>query len=97
MIVNLAPAIVGANPYLDRVVYTTTSVDDGYTIEDPTETQGNCYTDASVSPTTQTFGATDYQYDWGSGPRCRTTATRLARRSRCTTTDAAPTLLQGWS
>lgn len=52
------------------MTYTTTSIDDGDTIEDPTETQGNCYTDASVSPTSQTFGATDYQWDWGSGPRC---------------------------
>jgi len=60
------PIRVGLGPWhnLRSVVYTTTSIDDGYTIEDPTETQGDCYTDASVSPTSQTFGATDALAYW---------------------------------
>jgi hypothetical protein len=68
--VDLAPAIAGPNPNLDHVTYTTIDVDDGYTVEDPTETYGDCYTDSAVQPTSQTFGATDYQYDWGYGLRC---------------------------
>jgi hypothetical protein len=59
------PVAVGLTNYnLRTVQYTTTSVDDGYTIEDPTETYGDCYEDASVSPTSQSNTA----YDIGPGP-----------------------------
>jgi hypothetical protein len=55
---------------LDSVTYTTVDVDDGDTIEDPTQTQGYCYEGTAVQPTSQTFGATDYNADWGMAGRC---------------------------
>ena len=63
------PNAIGYN--LRTVQYTTTSVDDGYTIEDPTETYGDCYTDTSVSPTSQSNTANDTPPGgyWGAG-RC---------------------------
>ena len=69
LIVDLNDPIAGANPNLDHVTYTTSSVDDGYTVEDPTRTQGDCYLGTAVQPTSQSFAATDYQADWGTG-RC---------------------------
>jgi hypothetical protein len=54
---------------LREVVYVTTSVDDGYTVEDPTHTHGYCWLDAAVSPTSQTFTAYDNPAVWDSN-RC---------------------------
>jgi hypothetical protein len=56
--------------YLDHVSYATTAVDDGYTVEDPTETQGDCYLGTAVQPTSQSFGASEYHADWGAAGKC---------------------------
>ena len=48
LIVIVLPALPPASN-LDHVTYTTTSVDDGDTVEDPTETQGNCYLGTAVA------------------------------------------------
>ena len=67
LIVDVTDPYLGLN--LDKVTYVTTSIDDGYTIEDPTQTEGYCYLDASVSPTSQAQGATDEPPTWDSN-RC---------------------------
>jgi hypothetical protein len=69
LIVNVVdPEPGGSN--LDHVTDVTTDVDDGDTIEDPTETQGYCYEGTAVQPTSQSFGDTDYNADWGMAGRC---------------------------
>jgi hypothetical protein len=70
---------------LDNVYYVTTSVDGGYTVEDPTGTQPPCYLGTAVSPTSQSFNATDYNAYWGSG-RCPFS---------CTVSGASVTLYYG--
>lgn len=69
LILDVYDPYPGGNHNLKQVVYTTTSVDDGYTIEDPSEVQGNCYLNDAVSPTSQTFSATDGPPYWDSN-RC---------------------------
>jgi hypothetical protein len=44
------------NAYLDRVVYTTTSIDDGDVL---TSVASGCTEDFAVQPTSQTFSVTD--------------------------------------
>lgn len=69
LIVNLNdPGALGYN--LDNVRYTTVNVDDGTTVEDPSRTYGDCYLGTAVQPTSQAFGATDYNADWGTAGRC---------------------------
>jgi hypothetical protein len=55
--------------FLRRVDYTTTAVDDGDLVLDPTRTQGDCYLGSSVSPTTQSVSAYDAPLEWYWG-RC---------------------------
>jgi hypothetical protein len=68
LIVDVADIYLGNN--LATVAYVTTAVDDGDTIEDPTQTQGYCYEGTSVQPTSQSFGTTDSNQDWGTAGRC---------------------------
>jgi hypothetical protein len=49
----------GGGYNLRDVQYETTSVDDGYTIEGAGSVEDDCYLDASVTPTSQSFSATD--------------------------------------
>jgi hypothetical protein len=65
LIVDLTDPYPGTGDNLSLVAYTTTSVDDGSLVMDPTETQGDCYLGASVSPTSQTFTGTDSTPYWG--------------------------------
>ena len=67
LIVNLVDP--NGTDNLTSVGYQTTSVDNGYLVLDPTETQGDCYLGASVSPTSQTFSASDATPYWSSN-RC---------------------------
>jgi hypothetical protein len=57
--------VCGSRPaYLDRVVYTTSSVDDGDKLS---STGRGCYELLSVTPTTQAFSVTDYGANQGPG------------------------------
>lgn len=50
--------------HLRKVDYETTAIDDGDLVLDPSETYGDCYLGTSVSPTTQTVGASDAPLSW---------------------------------
>ena len=50
--------------HLRRVDYVTTTVDDGDLVLDPTQTYGDCYLGASVSPTSQSVSAYDAPFAW---------------------------------
>ncbi len=69
IIVNINDPKAGSAYNLSHVNYATTSVDDGYTVEDPTQTQGPCYLGTAVSPTSQSFHASDSEAYWDSD-RC---------------------------